>query len=219
MLLSYPHPVLVFGGVMRRRLLSVFASLLIAACAPVAPPQTNVQSPPAVAAPPAPSAAPSSSAPASEAPVSTGERKAASEWTINEAGLDLIRTSEGLRFSAYSNGGSWLIGYGHAEGVSQGMTISKDQADTFLRADVGLCEHSVGHVVRVAVTRNEFSAMVSFCFNVGNGNLTKSSIVARLNAGDRAGAADAFLMWVKAGGKDVPHLVQRRKAERALFLS
>ncbi|MFO1186519.1 MAG: lysozyme [Alphaproteobacteria bacterium] len=178
-------------------------------------------SPSAPTTPPAQPAPPPETAPAPPpAPqASNGERKAASEWTTNEAGLQLIRDSEGLRLTAYNNGGQWLIGYGHSDGVTQGMTITKEQAEAFLRQDVRTCEHFVGQLVTVPVSQNEFSAMVSFCYNVGHGNFQKSSILSKLNAGDRQGAADAFLLWVKAGGKEVPHLVTRRQAERALFLS
>jgi lysozyme len=199
---------------MRTRILSVFVLLVLAACA-------GQQAPPPAKAPPPPPAqpAPPPTVQPPPAPATIGERKPASEWTTNETGLALIKASEGLRLKAYNNGGQWLIGYGHAAGVTEGMTITAAQADAFLRDDVQMCEHSVAGAVTVPVTRNEFSAMVSFCFNVGNGNLIKSSIVSRLNAGDRQGAADAFLLWVKAGGKEVPILVDRRKAERALFLS
>lgn len=147
-----------------------------------------------------------------------GERKMASDWVTNEGGIALIKASEGLRLSAYRNGSHWLVGYGHGEGVTRGTTITKRQADAFLNADLRSCEHAVGKVVTVPVTQNEFSAMVSFCFSIGTLGLSKSSIVKSLNARDRTGAADAFLMWVKGGGKVIPDLVKRRKAERTLFL-
>jgi lysozyme len=180
-----------------------------------APGAPTPPAPPPVAAAPPPPAPP----PVAETPAASGERKAASEWTTNEAALQIIKKSEGLRLKAYNNGGQWLIGYGHSKGVTEGMTLTEAQADAFLREDARVCEASVARVVTVPVTRNEFSAMVSLCYNVGYGNFEKSSVVRLLNAGDRAGAAEAFLLWVKAGGQVVPHLVDRRNAERALFLS
>jgi lysozyme len=164
---------------------------------------------------PAPTPAPSP-APAQQ---SAAVRKPASQWSTNEAALQLIRDSEGLRLSAYSGGKQWLIGYGHSDGVTQGMTITKDQADTFLKQDVRGCEHTVRKSVNVDVSENEFGAMVSLCFSIGDGNFSKSAVVTKLNAGDRSGAADGFLAWVHAGGKVLPRLTDRRKAERALFLS
>lgn len=188
--------------------------------APVTPAPAQPPAPPPEPASPQPAPPPEAAPTPAPAPqASNGERRAASAWTTNDAGLQLIRESEGLRLTAYNNGGQWLIGYGHADGVTQGMTITKDEAEAYLRQDVRTCEHFVGQLVTVPVTQNEFSAMVSFCYNVGHGNFQKSSILSKLNAGDRQGAADAFLLWVKAGGKEVPHLVTRRQAERALFLS
>jgi lysozyme len=76
--------------------------------------------------------------------------------------------------------------------------------------------------VTVPLTENEFGAMVSLCFNIGARNFANSSVVKKLNVGDRKGAADAFLLWNEGtiGGKRqaIPHLTERRKAERALFL-
>jgi hypothetical protein len=61
--------------------------------------------------------------------------------------------------------------------------------------------------------------MVSLCFNIGPGAFAGSTLVKRFNAGDEPGAADAFLMWRKAGGKVLPGLEARRAAERKLFLA
>ena len=60
---------------------------------------------------------------------------------------------------------------------------------------------------------------MSFAFNVGLGNLQRSSIRMRYNRGDIEGAADAFLMWTKAAGRVLPGLVKRRQDERAMFLA
>ena len=68
-------------------------------------------------------------------------------------------------------------------------------------------------------TQSQYDAMISFTFNLGPGNLRSSTLLKKLNAGDRAGAADEFLKWTKAGGKTLPGLVKRREAERALFLT
>ena len=60
---------------------------------------------------------------------------------------------------------------------------------------------------------------MSFSFNVGLGNLQRSSIRMRYNRGDIEGAAESFLKWTKAGGRELPGLVKRRRDEMALFLS
>jgi len=68
------------------------------------------------------------------------------------------------------------------------------------------------------VNDNEFSALLSFTFNLGIGNLRSSTLLKLLNAGDRAGAADQFPRWNRAGGRELLGLTRRRAAERALFL-
>jgi lysozyme len=64
-----------------------------------------------------------------------------------------------------------------------------------------------------------FDALVSISFNFGLGNLQRSTIRMKANRGDWEGAAGAFRMWTKGGGKVLPGLVKRREAEIALFLS
>jgi lysozyme len=56
-------------------------------------------------------------------------------------------------------------------------------------------------------------------YNAGLGNYQRSTIRMKVNRGDWEGAAEAFMSWTKAGGKEVSGLVKRRKAEVALFLS
>jgi GH24 family phage-related lysozyme (muramidase) len=73
-------------------------------------------------------------------------------------------------------------------------------------------------LVKVPLNSNQFSALVSFSFNVGTGNLQTSTLLKKLNALDYTGAADEFLKWAKAKGQELPGLVRRRKAERDLFL-
>ena len=148
----------------------------------------------------------------------SGALQAARSWVINESGLAIIEKSEGLRLQAYNGGGVWRIGYGHSTNVKQGQTISATQARSFLQDDVKVCQTAIGQLVHIPITQNEFSALVSLCFTTGAYSLRKATVIARLNSGDRAGAANGFLLWVKAGGKPLPHLVVRRKAERDLFL-
>ena len=148
----------------------------------------------------------------------SGTQQAARSWVTNEAGLAIIEKTEGLRLQAYGSGGIWRIGYGHSTNVKQGQTISAAQARAFLQNDVKVCETAIGQLIRVPITQNEFSALVSLCFTTGAYALRKATVIARLNSGDRAGAANGFLLWVKTGGKPLPHLVVRRNAERDLFL-
>lgn len=139
---------------------------------------------------------------------------------INAEGLELIKRFEGRSLKAYQDPiGIWTIGYGHIKGVKQGDVISVEQADQFLTEDLEEAEGWVNFVVEVPVNYNEFSALVSFTYNVGPGNLVKSTLLKLLN-GDatRAVVAEQFLRWNKAGGKVLPGLTRRRAAERVLFL-
>mgnify|MGYP002075963031 CR=1 FL=1 len=137
----------------------------------------------------------------------------------NLAGINLIKSFEGLRLYAYKDSvGVLTIGHGHTKNVRPGMTITQKQAEDFLRADLGYFENAVKKLVRVHLTDNQFAALVSFCFNLGEGNLAKSTLLRKLNAGDTRGAAEEFLKWNKAGGKPLVGLTKRRAAERELFL-
>ncbi len=159
--------------------------------------------------------APQSSPPASS---SAGGVDANANLRINDAGLQIIKDSEGLRLEAYNLGGQWLIGYGHARTARAGMKISEAQAEALLREDVKDAEDGVRRKVAVPVNRNQFSAMVSLAYNLGVGGFGRSTVLSALNAGDYNGAADAFLNHNKAGGKVNEHLTHRREQERALFL-
>ncbi len=138
---------------------------------------------------------------------------------INDAGLQIIKDSEGLRLEAYNLGGQWLIGYGHSRTARPGMKISQAQAEALLREDVKDAEDGVRAAVTVPVNVNQFSAMVSLAYNLGVGGFRKTTVLEQINRGDYAGAADAFLNHNKAGGKVNEHLTHRREKERALFLT
>lgn len=142
----------------------------------------------------------------------------------SRAGLELIKKWEGCRLKAYRcSAGVLTIGYGHtsaagAPQVNDGMTISQQDADDILGRDLVRYEAAVQKALTRAPNQNQFDACVSLCFNIGPGAFAGSTVVKRFNAGDAAGAADAFRMWNKAGGKVLPGLVNRRADERALFL-
>ena len=142
----------------------------------------------------------------------------------NQAGLDLIKMFEGLRLEAYVDAvGIWTIGYGHTKGVRAGMVITEEKAEQFLREDLADAEGAVSRLVKVPINGNEFSALASLVFNIGSGNFQRSTVLRRLNAEDRVGAADAIEWWNKGRVNGVltvlPGLVRRRAAEKALFLT
>lgn len=139
---------------------------------------------------------------------------------LSEAGLTLIKQFEGLKLEAYQDVvGIWTIGYGHTKDVKPGQIITSQKADELLLQDVASTEVGVRKLVPPSCGHNQFSALVCFAYNVGLGNLSKSTLLKKLLAKDVSGAAEEFLKWNKAGKKEVAGLTRRRVAERALFLS
>ncbi len=143
---------------------------------------------------------------------------------VSENGLGLIKLFEGLRLEAYQDiAGIWTIGYGHTgPDVQEGMRISERDAEEILKTDLKSREAAVGRLVKVSLNQNEFDALVSFIFNIGETGFKNSTARARLNGGDRLGAAQALTWWNKAtvNGvlREVLGLTRRRASERALFL-
>jgi GH24 family phage-related lysozyme (muramidase) len=138
---------------------------------------------------------------------------------INADGLRLLKSFEGLRLDAYQDSvGVWTIGYGTTTGVRPGMRITAAQAEALLKRDLQIFERTVSENVNVPLTDDQFSALVSFTYNVGGSAFANSTLLRLLNQKDYQGAADQFLRWDKAGGSALPGLTRRRQAERALFL-
>lgn len=97
---------------------------------------------------------------------------------------------------------------------------SKEELTEIFKADLATFERGVLRLVpSSAGSQGRFDALVSFAFNAGLGNLQRSTIRMKANRGDHTAAAEAFMMWTKAGGRELPGLVKRRKDERALYLS
>jgi GH24 family phage-related lysozyme (muramidase)/uncharacterized protein YcbK (DUF882 family) len=152
-----------------------------------------------------------------ETPGHTGE--------INASGLELVKHFEGLRTTAYRDAvGIWTIGYGHTSmagppRVVEGMTITEAEAEAILAQDLDVFERGVVNALAIPTNADQFSAMVSFAFNLGVGAFRSSTLLKRHNAGSFGEAADEFLRWVFADGERLAGLERRRKAERALYLS
>jgi lysozyme len=140
---------------------------------------------------------------------------------LNQAGLDLIKSFEGLSLTAYDDGtGVLTIGYGHTgSDVYSGEHITQQQAEDLLKKDLQTFETGVQKLVTVPLNPNQFAALVSFAYNVGLSALSGSTLLSLLNQGNYPGAADEFPKWDRAGGQELPGLLRRREAERSLFLS
>ncbi|MDK1709049.1 lysozyme [Serratia marcescens] len=144
---------------------------------------------------------------------------------ISKGGIELIKRFEGLRLKGYQDSvGVWTIGYGWTQPVDgkkvgPGMQIDQATADRLLKCGVVQYEQGVNQLVKERITQGQFDALVSFAYNLGLRSLSTSTLLKKLNAGDKAGAADEFGKWVNAGGKRLKGLVARRAAEREMFLS
>lgn len=139
---------------------------------------------------------------------------------ISQRGIDLIKIFEGLYLEAYKcPAGVWTIGWGTTKGVTPGMKITKEKAEKLLKADLVKFEQAVERNVKVPINQNIFDSLVSFTYNLGEGNLKSSTLLRKLNSKDYYGASQEFQRWNKAGGKVLNGLIRRREAERDLFNS
>lgn len=146
------------------------------------------------------------------------------KMVTSAAGRAAITQREGNVLTSYRDSvGILTIGVGHttaagAPTVAPGMKISAAQSDEILSRDLATFEKAVLDAVKVPLAQSEFDALVSLAFNIGGKAFSDSTLVKKLNAEDRAGAADQFGVWIKAGGKTLQGLVTRRQAERRQFL-
>jgi lysozyme len=137
---------------------------------------------------------------------------------ISKVGLALIESFEGLRLTSYlDQNGIATVGYGHTAGVKLGESITQSVAETYLYEDLRTAVQAVNRLVKVALTQNQFDALCSFVFNVGQGNFASSTLLRDLNAHNIAGASAQFLVWDHVNGQPDPGLLRRREAEQKLF--
>lgn len=157
---------------------------------------------------------------------------------LSAKGAEFIKQFEGLRLTAYNDGtGVMTIGYGHTGNVTPGETITQAQADSYFSGDVKWAVDTVNASVKVELQQNQFDALVSFTYNVGEGAFKSSTLLKKLNsgdyksvpselnrwiyAGDKKGLFAQFVRWAHLGsGKEVsPVLKARRENEGKLFKS
>lgn len=144
-----------------------------------------------------------------------------------QAGVDLIKQFEGKYLTAYHGAadrpGLLTIGYGHTDSagpprVTAGMNITERQAEDILKSDLLGCEIAVARSVTWPLNDNQFAALVSFVFNVGEAAFKKSTLLKKLNKGDYDSVPSELMKWTMANGKRVPGLANRRAAEGGLWV-
>lgn len=146
------------------------------------------------------------------------------QWDISNSGYDLIRSFEGFKTKAYlDTGGVWTIGYGTIKypnglSVKSGDACTKDQAETWLKNDCKWVDACLDKLVKSQINQNQFDALASFVYNIGETAFANSTMLAHINRGDALSAANQFDRWVFDNGKMIQGLANRRKQEKILFL-
>lgn len=137
---------------------------------------------------------------------------------LNPLGMAMIREYEGFRTEAYQDsGGVWTCGYGHVDGVKQGDTCDAAQAQAWLDQDLTVAEDAVSDLVSVALSENQFAALVLFVFNVGRAAFAKSTLLKQLNQGNYSAVPKYLSAWIFDAGRVQRGLVARRAAEAELW--
>jgi lysozyme len=136
----------------------------------------------------------------------------------SKTGIHLTEDFERCRLTAYPDqGGVMTIGWGHTRGVIAGLTCTQQQADLWLWEDLGFSSAAVNKLVTVALSQDEFDALVDFVFNVGVGNFEHSTLLRLLNSGEIQQAALEFDKWDHVKGRVVQGLLRRREMETQEF--
>lgn len=146
---------------------------------------------------------------------------------IDKKGIEFLQNLEGLKRVPYQDGaGVWTIGYGHTGGISKDTKeITLIEAESLFWDDIEPLEQFLSDpdIIQVPITQNEFTALLSFVFNEGEERFLKSTLLRKLNSGDKIGAAKEFDRWIYIHESDgtiveCPGLKSRRLREKTLFL-
>lgn len=161
----------------------------------------------------------------------------------NDAGIALIKSFESLEDGDKSTPnidpyldpvGIATIGWGHAivdpntkqfvrtlsrarQLFPGGLTV--EECETLLKGDLAVAEAATTRMIKVPLTDNQFSALVSFHFNLGGNVLAGTTSLKLINSGDYEGFAARMPLYCNSGGVKLKGLLRRRNAEVALFLT
>jgi lysozyme len=156
-----------------------------------------------------------------------GTGAGASGRRLSDRGVGFIARFEGFRGALYNDpAGHCTIGHGHlvhrgrcngGEPAEFRAGITPATSGAAPRADAAVAAAAVRDNVTVALTQQQFDALVSFTFNVGAGAFRRSALLERLNHGHHESVPAQLRRWVTASGRTLPGLVARRDAEARLF--
>jgi lysozyme len=120
---------------------------------------------------------------------------------MSAIGRAVLIAREGRRLTAYRDSvGIWTIGVGHTSAagpplVTPDLRLTEAACDDLFKQDLARYVRCVAGTVPEGLPDHAFDALVSLCFNIGPAAFTRSTVARRLRAGDRAGAAEAILLW------------------------
>lgn len=147
-------------------------------------------------------------------------RRLACTMAVSAAGLVGITAQEGEVTKVYPDPiGIHTVCVGHVTSMPVGTVVTHDYCQDLLKQDTRAAAADVGQLVHIPVTQEQFDALVSLDFNIGRGNLSKSTLLREANLGHCRAAGLEFPKWNKAGGKVWPGLTKRRAWEAGLWTS
>ena len=137
---------------------------------------------------------------------------------VSQECIDLIKFFEGFESKAYLCPASvWTIGYGRTKNVQEGDMVNELQAERDLLEELEEFGKQVQNTVKIDLKQNEFDALTSWTYNLGVGNLQSSTLLKKLNSGDKNSVPSEMVRWNKAAGKVLAGLTRRREAEAKLW--
>ena len=138
---------------------------------------------------------------------------------VSQECIDLVKFFEGFEPKAYlCPANVWTIGYGRTKNVREGDVINEKQAERDLFEELDEFAEQVLNTVKVDLEQNELDALTSWTYNLGVGNLQSSTLLKKLNSGDKNSVPSEMIRWNKAAGKVLAGLTRRREAEAKLWV-
>ena len=137
---------------------------------------------------------------------------------VSQDCIDLVKFFEGFEPKAYlCPANVWTIGYGRTKNVKEGDELTEIQAERDLLEELDEFAEQVLNTVKISLDQNELDALTSWTYNLGVGNLQSSTLLKKLNSGDKNSVPSEMVRWNKAAGKVLAGLTRRREAEAKLW--
>ena len=137
---------------------------------------------------------------------------------LSKTGIELLKHFEGCELKAYQDSvGVWTIGYGHTKGIYEGLEITQSEAEKMLIDELPEYEGYITDKVVPMLQQHEFYGLLCWVYNLGPTNLSSSTMLKKLNAGEFKEVPFQMKRWDKAGGEPLLGLTRRRNAEALLF--